>query len=120
MNPWISQAVAANRIAEITHSNRKPTGSNPPRVVAIFRGASSNRSGQTKRVPNKEITREQTRAIGKLTMSTPSGIRLTRIRIRALTGHCSIQTKDWDMAKAQAVVNLDKAKGDDNVPRYLR
>jgi len=89
-------------------------------VVAILRGARSNRSGQTKRVPNKEITREQIRAIGKLIISTPRGIRLTRIRIRALTGHCSIQTNDWDMAKAQAVVNLDKAKGDDNVPLYLR
>jgi hypothetical protein len=66
------------------------------------------------------MTREQTRAIGKLTMSTPSGIRLTRIRIRALTGHCSIQTKELDMAKVQAICKLDKAKGDDNVPLYLR
>jgi hypothetical protein len=32
-------------------------------------------------------------------MSTPSGIRLTRIRIRALTGHCSIQTKELDMER---------------------
>jgi hypothetical protein len=53
-------------------------------------------------------------------MSTPSGIRLTRIRIRALTGHCSIQTKELDMAKVQAICKLDKAKWDDNVPLYLR